>query len=111
LPLRPTARHDGPRPRRRPARQGRARSHCRFVLPLIHFITYSLTYSASIYLKRNDNATEPYAKGTETRAAVNADEQSLPLGLLLVAVGCCCSAFAGVYFEKMMKTGTPSHGP
>jgi hypothetical protein len=30
----------------------RARSHCRFVLPLIHFIPYPLTYSVPLFLKR-----------------------------------------------------------
>ena len=30
---------------------GRARSHCRFVLPLIHFIPESLSYSVPLFLK------------------------------------------------------------
>ena len=35
----------------------RARLHCRFVLPLIHFIPDSLTYSVPLILKRQ--STEP----------------------------------------------------
>jgi hypothetical protein len=31
---------------------GRFRSHCRFVLPFIHFIPDSLTYSAPLFLER-----------------------------------------------------------
>jgi hypothetical protein len=30
----------------------RARSHCRFVLPLIHFIPESLTYAVPLFLRR-----------------------------------------------------------
>jgi hypothetical protein len=30
----------------------RARSHCRFVPPLTHFIPYFLTYSVPLFLKR-----------------------------------------------------------
>lgn len=35
----------------------------------------------------------------------NAEEQSVLNGLLYVFLGCFCSGFSGVYFEKMMKTG------
>jgi galactosylceramidase len=35
----------------------RARSHCRFVLPLIHFIPDSLTYSVPLFLKRQCDRT------------------------------------------------------
>ena len=35
----------------------RARSHCRFVQPLIHFIPDSLTYSVPLFLKRQCNRT------------------------------------------------------
>jgi hypothetical protein len=34
-----------------------ARSYCRFVLPLIHFIPESLTYSVPIFLKRQCDRT------------------------------------------------------
>jgi hypothetical protein len=36
---------------------GRARAHCRFVLPRIHFIPDSLTYSAPPYLRRQCDRT------------------------------------------------------
>ena len=42
----------------RPARD-RARSHCRFVLPLIHFTPDSLTYSVPVFLKRQCDAPSP----------------------------------------------------
>lgn len=38
-------------------------------------------------------------------AMANADEQNVAKGLFFVITGCFCSAFAGVYFEKMMKHG------
>jgi hypothetical protein len=38
-------------------RPGRARSHCRFVLPLIHVIPQSLTYSVPLFLKRRCDRT------------------------------------------------------
>jgi UDP-sugar transporter A1/2/3 len=47
------------------------------------------------------------ARGVESKAGANAAEQSIAYGLLLVLLGCCCSSFASVYFEKMMKTGAP----
>jgi UDP-sugar transporter A1/2/3 len=37
----------------------------------------------------------------------NAATQSFAFGMATVLTGVCCSAFAGIYFEKMMKTGTP----
>lgn len=33
----------------------------------------------------------------------NDADQSVPLGLIVVFLGCLCSGFAGVYFEMMMK--------
>jgi len=33
----------------------------------------------------------------------NGADQSVPLGLFVVLLGCLCSGFAGVYFEMMMK--------
>jgi len=36
----------------------------------------------------------------------NAEEQSMVVGLTFTVIGCLCSGFAGVYFEKMMKTPT-----
>jgi len=36
---------------------GRARSHCRFVPPLIHFIPDALTYSVPLFLKRRCDRT------------------------------------------------------
>ena len=41
----------------------------------------------------------------------NAAEQSLMTGLAMVLIGCLCSGFAGVYFEKMMKKPSSSAGP
>jgi hypothetical protein len=35
----------------------RARSHCRFALPLIHFIPDSLTYSVPLFLERQCDRT------------------------------------------------------
>merc|ERR1719387_1435918 len=35
----------------------------------------------------------------------NAAEQSIPLGLCFVLTACCCSGFASVYFEKIVKQG------
>ena len=48
----------------------RARSHCRFVLPLIHFIPDSLTYSAPEFLKRQCDRT----LGKLSRAFAAVDE-------------------------------------
>eukprot|EP00946_MAST-07B_sp_MAST-7B-sp1_P000724 g724.t1 len=48
------------------------------------------------------------AKSKETVKGVNDDEQNIMLGLLLTVMGCFCSGFASVYFEKMMKTPTAS---
>ena len=52
----------------RPA--GRARSHCRFPPPLIHFAPESLTYSAPPFLKRQCDRTEPYLQATADAAYV-----------------------------------------
>jgi len=45
------------------------------------------------------------SKSTESKVSemANAEEQSYVVGILFVLVGCCCSGFAGVYFEKMIK--------
>ena len=43
------------------------------------------------------------AKNTESKKAANDEEQNFMLGLFLTLVGCFCSGFASVYFEKMMK--------
>ena len=44
---------------------------------------------------------------TTTAAAAEAENgQSLILGLLCVTISCCCSALAGVYFEKVLKKKT-----
>ena len=40
-----------------PGGRSRARSHCRFVLPLIHFILESLIYSVPLFLKRRCDRT------------------------------------------------------
>ena len=40
-----------------PAGESRARSHCRFVLPLVRFIPDSLTYSVPLFLKRQCDRT------------------------------------------------------
>jgi hypothetical protein len=49
--------------RQPPQGTARARSHCRFVLPLIHFIPDSLTYSVPLYLKRQCDRTLGTAGG------------------------------------------------
>lgn len=41
----------------------------------------------------------------------NAAEQSLPLGLCFVSIACCCSGFASVYFEKIVKQGGVNRQP
>lgn len=46
------------------------------------------------------------AKNTESKKSANDDEQNFMLGLFLTLVGCFCSGFASVYFEKMMKMPT-----
>ena len=48
------------------------------------------------------------SKSTESKQSrmANASEQSITLGLIYVLIGCFCSGFAGVYFEKMMKRPT-----
>lgn len=45
------------------------------------------------------------SKNTETAQSTmgNAEEQSIAIGLFFVLIGCFCSGFAGVYFERMMK--------
>jgi hypothetical protein len=51
--------------------QVRARSHCRFVRPLTHFIPYSLTYLVPLFLTRQCDRTLqqlPYAVVAATRA-------------------------------------------
>ena len=46
------------------------------------------------------------AKNTESKKAANDKEQSFALGLFQTLLGCFCSGFASVYFEKMMKMPT-----
>jgi UDP-sugar transporter A1/2/3 len=41
-------------------------------------------------------------------ASEEASDQSIPLGLIAVTVACLSSAFAGVYFEKVLKGSTTS---
>ena len=45
------------------------------------------------------------AKSSESKQSemANNEEQNVFFGLCLVVLGCFCSGFAGVYFEKMMK--------
>ena len=50
------------------------RSHCRFVLPLIHFVPYSLIYSVRLFLKQQCDRTlgrgerrDPDARGSRRR--------------------------------------------
>ena len=66
----------------------RARSHCRFVLPLIHFIPYPLTYPVHLFLKRQCDRTLGYCAGggllrgrDESRAAPSASEKDDKLTL------------------------------
>jgi hypothetical protein len=49
--------------------RARARSHCRFVLPLIHFIPESLTYSVPLFLKRLCDRSLPHARRAAAAAA------------------------------------------
>jgi hypothetical protein len=44
----------------------RARSHCRFVLPLIHFIPVLLTYLVHLFLERQYDRTPGPARGNST---------------------------------------------
>ena len=67
----------------------RARSHCRFVIPLIHFMPDSLTYSVLLYLKRHCDRT---AGGHREGGLPRHHHQSLPRGRPRRAVrggGCC----------------------
>jgi hypothetical protein len=48
----------------------RARSHCRVVLPLVHFIPDSLTYSVPLYLKRQCDRTLGLTHGAVPAALV-----------------------------------------
>ena len=64
LDLLPRLRGAGPLPDPPPAHdravacaRDRARSHCRFVLLLIHFIPYSLIYSVPLFLKQQCDRT------------------------------------------------------
>ena len=52
----------------RPGGGGRARSHCRFVLPLIHFTPDLLTYAVPVFLKRQCDQTLGLLWATGTRA-------------------------------------------
>ena len=46
---------------------GRARSHCRVVLPVIHFIPDLLTYSVPLFLKRQCDRTLGIGRGPRSR--------------------------------------------
>ena len=52
------------------------------------------------------------AKSSESKQTemANNDEQNVFLGLCFVVLGCFCSGFAGVYFEKMMKKPEQNSG-
>jgi hypothetical protein len=52
-------------PHRAGAVRRRAQSHCRFVLPRVHFTPYSLTYSVPLFLKRQCDRTLGAAASTE----------------------------------------------
>jgi UDP-sugar transporter A1/2/3 len=45
-------------------------------------------------------------KKDDTPQAADRPVQSLAVGLIAVTIACFCSAFAGVYFEKVLKTAT-----
>jgi hypothetical protein len=55
--VRPLPQHRLDLLRRGHGRPGRARSHCRFVPPLIHFIPDLLTYSVPLFLKQQCDRT------------------------------------------------------
>ena len=63
----------------------------------------------AIFIMGSGLAVVQLAKAEEKSQSsmANADEQSLVKGLMMVLIGCFCSGFAGVYFEKMMKKVTP----
>ena len=44
------------------------------------------------------------ARSTESKQTANQREQSISLGLTYTIIAAFCSGFAGVYFEKMMKS-------
>jgi len=52
------------------------------------------------------------SKSSESKQVdmANNEEQNVFLGLCLVVLGCFCSGFAGVYFEKMMKKPETNSG-
>jgi hypothetical protein len=62
VPARPAKRDRGARAGDDNRGPVRARSHCRFALPLIHFIPYSLTYLVPLILKRRRNISELFLK-------------------------------------------------
>lgn len=64
----------------------------------------------SLGLMASGLAVVQLSKSKETKQAdmANSEEQSISLGLFMVLMGCFCSGFAGVYFEKMMKKPTSS---
>ena len=59
-----------------PLGEDRARSHCRFALPPIHFIPDSLTYSVLFPLKRRDRTL-----GKDWNSAKTFREKTKPAGL------------------------------
>lgn len=50
------------------------------------------------------------SKGDESEGDDSANAQNLFVGLMAVTVACLCSAFAGVYFEKVLKRPTNDGG-
>jgi hypothetical protein len=64
------------------AAEPRAWSDCRFALPLIHFIPYSLTYSVPLFLKRQCDRTLARAPVHAAGRAVLAAQLRLALAVL-----------------------------
>jgi hypothetical protein len=60
----------------------RARSHCRFVLPLIHFTLDSLTYSVPLFLKRHYDRTLGGDAGDDAGEAEPLHRRGHPPGAL-----------------------------
>tara|TARA_B100000795_G_scaffold168316_1_gene126745 strand:+ start:277 stop:1413 length:1137 start_codon:yes stop_codon:yes gene_type:complete len=58
----------------------------------------------SIGLMGSGLAVVQLARSTESKQTANQGEQSISLGLTYTVIGAFCSGFAGVYFEKMMKS-------
>ena len=58
-----------------------ARSHCRYVLPRIHFIPESLTYSVPLFLNRQCDRTLGYQRGLQRRWLRAAEQLGAPWGV------------------------------